>query len=165
MKYQTTVNGIKFDIEITNDGDIFVNGEARQIDFLPLGETLYSLIMDTDSHQVLVNDIDKNDYEVLIGGRLYPINVMDERALLLSSRRGGLDVGSGEVSIKSPMPGLIVDIPVSAGDAVVKGQTIIILESMKMQNELKAPRDGIIQRISVAPGESVQQNKVLLTLT
>jgi biotin carboxyl carrier protein len=165
MKYQTTVGDKTYEIEITNDGELFVNGERRSVDFLPLGDALYSMIRETNSHQVLVDVIDGFEHEVLLGGRQYTVNVMDERSLLLGSRRGGGVTETGEVSIKAPMPGLIVDIPVSEGEAVTKGQTVIILESMKMQNELKAPRDGTVQRISVEAGQSVEQKKILITIT
>lgn len=166
MKYQATVNGKKFDIEITKDGALFVNGQPRDVDFVPLGDTLFSLISESASVEVLFNEVENSSsIEVLSSGRQYTVNVLDERALLLGSRRGG-DVGdSGEVSIRAPMPGLIVDVPVSEGDEVAKGQTVVILESMKMQNELKAPRDGVVQRVGAAPGESVEQNKVLITLS
>lgn len=165
MKYQAKVNDAIFEIEITPEGEVWVNGELRHVDFMSLGENLYSMIMDTTSEQVLVNNPQATEHEVLIGGRLYEVNVLDERALLLGSRRGGFDTDSGEVSIKSPMPGLVVDVPVAEGQAVSKGETLVILESMKMQNELKAPRDGTVQRISISAGESVEQNKVLVTIT
>ncbi len=165
MKYQTTINGQTFDIEINPDGEIFLNGEQVDIDFLSLGETLYSVIMANRSHEVLVDVVDNNEYEVLIGGRQYNVGVLDERALLLGNRRGEAGAASGEISIKSPMPGLIVDVPVAEGDEVIKGQTVIVLESMKMQNELKAPRDGTVQRIGVEVGQSVEQKKVLITIT
>lgn len=165
MKYQTTVNGKQFEIEVNNDGEVFVNGEQRHVDFVSLGETLYSIIAGTDAHEVLVDDLEGPNYDVQIHGRLYNVNVLDERALLLGSRRGGEFTDTGEVSIKAPMPGLVVDVPVEEGQEVAKGDTIIILESMKMQNELKAPRDGVVQRIGVAAGQSVEQNKVLVTIT
>lgn len=165
MKYQSKVNDVTFEIEINNEGEVFVNGERRSVDFLSLGETLYSMIIGASSHEILVDNPSGSEYEVLLGGKQYNVNVMDERALLLSSRRGDSASESGEISIKSPMPGLIVVVPVQEGETVSKGQTLIILESMKMQNELKAPRDGIVQRISVGAGQSVEQNKVLITMT
>ena len=63
------------------------------------------------------------------------------------------------------MPGMVVAIPVEVGQSVGKGENLIILESMKMQNELKAPREGSITGIRVKPGDSVDQNQVLLTLS
>ncbi|HEX2621115.1 MAG TPA: biotin/lipoyl-containing protein [Phototrophicaceae bacterium] len=164
MKYITTINDQKFEVEIRNDGSVWVNGVQRQVDFFPLTDSLYSLIMDNTSHEVVVEAHD-GMYDVLMGGRMYTSTVLDERAQLMKSRRGGLEADSGEISIKAPMPGLIVAIQVSEGDAVKGGQTVVILESMKMQNELKAPRDGTVQRISVKAGDTVEQKKVLITIT
>jgi biotin carboxyl carrier protein len=165
MKYITTINGVKFEIDIQRDGSLLVNGEPRVVDFLPLGEdsSLFSIIMDNVSHDVLVEERD-DIFEVLIRGRLFVADVEDERSQLLASRRAAPTVDSGEISIRAPMPGLIVAIPVAEGQEVKAGQTVVILESMKMQNELKAPRDGVVQRISVEVGKSVEQNKPLITI-
>jgi len=62
------------------------------------------------------------------------------------------------------MPGLVVAIPIEEGQEIKKGQVLLILESMKMQNELKAPRDGVIQRIKVKAGETVEQKQTLLSV-
>jgi biotin carboxyl carrier protein len=76
----------------------------------------------------------------------------------------GLGGGGGEVSVRSPMPGLIVDVRVGEGQSVEKGQALCILESMKMENEIRAPRAGTVGRVYVSKGESVEQNKVLLVI-
>lgn len=165
MKYQTTVNDKTFDIEINADGEVFVNGVKRNVNFVPLNDTLFSVIAETVSHEVLVDEAELGNYKVQMGGQLYDVGVLDERALLLGNRRGAGFTESGEVSIKAPMPGLVVDVPVGEGQEVAKGDTVIILESMKMQNELKAPRGGVVQRIGVKTGQSVEQNKVLVTIT
>jgi len=163
MKYITTIKDKKFEIEIQNDGSVLVNGQPREVDFLALTPSLYSIIMNGLSLEVVIEER-SGEYEVLMGGRLYEGEVLDERAQLMLSRHGGKVAETGEVSIKSPMPGLIVAVPVAEGQAVTAGQTVIILESMKMQNELKAPRDGVVQRISVAAGQTVEQKKVLITI-
>jgi biotin carboxyl carrier protein len=77
---------------------------------------------------------------------------------------GGGVAETGEYHLKAPMPGLVVTIPVEEGQEIKKGQVLLILESMKMQNELKAPRDGVISRIKVKSGESVEQKQALLSL-
>ncbi|NDJ62838.1 MAG: biotin/lipoyl-binding protein [Chloroflexi bacterium] len=164
MKYVTIINDKEFEIEIGNDGRLTVNGEPRDVDFLPLGPALYSVLRQHSSHEVVI-DVHDDSYEVLMSGRLYTGRVLDERAQLLAARSGGGLIDSGEISIKAPMPGLVIAVLVDEGQAVTKGQTIIILESMKMQNELKAPRDGVVQRISVEAHQSVEQNKLLITLT
>jgi biotin carboxyl carrier protein len=165
MKYQTIVNGQTFEIEINEDGQILVNGEARAIDFRVLREgELYSLLLDHDSFEAVVEERE-DGYHVLMTGDLYEVQVTDERSRRLASAFMAFGDTAGEVVIRAPMPGMIVRVPVVEGQAVAKGETLVILESMKMENELKAPRDGTVHRISVRPGDNVEQNKVLVTLS
>ncbi|MFP4323318.1 MAG: biotin/lipoyl-containing protein [Anaerolineales bacterium] len=165
MKYLTTVNNEQYEIEIRGEGVVLVNGEARQVDFKSMGEhAIYSMIIDNQSFEAVVEQRD-GVYHVLIFGDLYEINVMDERTQRLLAAGGRGTEVIGDVVIKAPMPGLIVDVPVAEGQQVTKGQTVVILESMKMENELKAPRDGVIHHIEVRAGQSVNQQAVLLTIT
>jgi pyruvate carboxylase subunit B len=161
MKYVKVVGNQQYEIEIDGDGELTVNGEKREVDFLTLGPSLYSLITDNMSLQVVVEDAD-NHYDVLMKGHLYEIQVLDERALLMAQRRGGLGVSSGEVH--APMPGLIVAVPVTVGQAVEAGQTLVILESMKMQNELKSPSSGIVETVRCEAGQTVDKNTLLIVI-
>jgi biotin carboxyl carrier protein len=164
MKYQTIVNGQTFDVEINEDGRILVNGEDRAVDFRVLrrGE-LYSLLLDHLSFEAVVEERE-GVYHVLMAGDLYEVQVTDERSRRLASAFMAFGDTGAEVSIRSPMPGLIVRVPIVEGQTVSKGETVIILESMKMENELKSPRDGTVRRVHVSPGENVEQNKVLVTI-
>jgi biotin carboxyl carrier protein len=72
---------------------------------------------------------------------------------------------SGEIQIKAPMPGLIVAIPVAEGQLVKKGDVLIVLESMKMENEIKAPRDGTVSAMRVTRRQNVEQNQTLAVLS
>ncbi|QPC81846.1 biotin/lipoyl-binding protein [Phototrophicus methaneseepsis] len=161
MKYTTLINGKQFEMEIERDGSLLINGERVDVDFLNMGSSLYSLIIDNRSIELAIDE-DNGQYQLLVDGRLYEAQVLDERALFLANRRGGLGNASGE--IKAPMPGLIVEVLVSVGDTVTEGQTVIILESMKMQNELKAAQDGIIKEIFVKAGQTVDKNAPLTTI-
>jgi biotin carboxyl carrier protein len=163
MKYQTTVNGKTFEIEINQDGKVVVNGEEKAVDFRNISESLYSAIIDHASYEVVV-EAQEGIHHVLMLGDLYEVEVLDERQQRLARASAGFGVAQGEISIKSPMPGLIVDVRVAEGVSVEKGQSLIVLESMKMENELKAPRAGTVMRVHVAKGDSVQQNSVLVTL-
>ncbi|MDX2163252.1 MAG: biotin/lipoyl-containing protein [bacterium] len=164
MRYITIINNKKFEIDVDKDGRLLVNGKPREVDFRSLDESLFSMIMQDRSYELVIEERD-DSVQISMHGRAYEGQVLDERAQLLLTRRTGTTAGSGELSVKAPMPGLIVAVPVQEGDAVKQGQTILVLESMKMQNELKAPRDGVVQRISVQAGQSVEQNKLLITLT
>ncbi len=159
MKYVTIINERRFEIEVDNDGRVLIDGEERDVDFLNLGGSLYSLITENKSFEAVIDD-DEGRIDVMMRGRLFEAQVLDERAMLLMQRRGGLSSSSGEVH--APMPGLIVDVTVEEGDEVAKGQTVIILESMKMQNELKSPVDGIARAIHAVAGQAVDKNDLLV---
>jgi biotin carboxyl carrier protein len=163
MKYQTTVNGKTYEIEINQDNQVTVNGEARAVDFRSISPSLYSVIIDNASYEVVV-ELRDGMYHVLMLGDMYDVEVLDERQQRLARAAAGFGVAQGEINIKSPMPGLIVDVRVREGDSVQPGQSLVVLESMKMENELKAPRAGTVSRIHVGKGDSVEQNKVLVTL-
>jgi biotin carboxyl carrier protein len=165
MKYQTIVNEQEFDIEINEDGRILVNGQARAIDFRVLRQgELYSLLVDNASYEGVVEERD-DLYHVLMSGDMYEVKVTDERSRRLESAFMAFGDTSGEVSIRAPMPGLIARVPVEEGQPVTKGETVVILESMKMENELKSPRDGTVRRVKVAEGDNVEQNKLLVTIS
>ena len=164
MKYQTLVNGQTFDIEINEDGRILVNGEVRAVDFRALRQgELYSMLLDHRSYEAVVDERD-DLYHVLLAGDMYDVQVTDGRSRRLASAFMAFGDTGGEVSIRAPMPGLIVRVPVSEGEPVSKGQTVAILESMKMENELKSPRDGTVHHIHAKAGDNVEQNKVLVTI-
>ncbi len=164
MKYFTTVNGRTFTIEIDGENTIIVDGERHTFDFMELGRhALHSLLLDNRSIEALI-ERQQNEYHIVWHGSLYTTQVEDERTLRLATSATKFEVGAGEIHITAPMPGLIVEVAVQKGDSVHEGDNIVILESMKMQNELKAPRAGVISRVSVKAGDSVQQSQLLVTI-
>lgn len=164
MKYIATINEKEFEIEIGHDHEIMINGQLYEIDFqlLPDGGVV-SLLLNNYSWEAVVEERDEQ-FEVLLKGEIYTVTVQDERAHRLAKARGKATAVTGEASITAPMPGLIVAIPVQAGDVVHKGDRVVILESMKMENELRAPRDGVILRVTSAPGASVEKGQVLVVI-
>ena len=161
MKYVTRINERRFEIEVDNDGRVLIDGEVRDVDFLNLGGSLFSLITENKSFEAVIDD-DEGRIDVMMRGRLFEAQVLDERAMLLMQRRGGAASGSGEVG--APMPGLIVDVTAALGQAVAQGQTLIILESMKMQNELKSPIDGVVRAIHAEAGQAVDKGDLLVEI-
>ena len=161
MKYVTVVNDQSFEIEIDNDGAILVNGELRDVDFLNLGGSLYSIITENKSLEAVIDD-DEGKIAVMMRGQLFETQVLDERAMLLVQRRGGINVTSGDVN--APMPGLIVMITVELGQKVTQGDTVAILESMKMQNELKSPIAGVVRSIQAEAGQAVDKGDILVEI-
>jgi biotin carboxyl carrier protein len=164
MKYITTINDREYIIEINHDNEITVNGEKYATDFQHIAEGgILSLLL---NHRSLEGIVEERGtfWEVLIHGELYNVQVQDERAYRLSKARGVTTAVSGEAIIQSPMPGLIIAVPVTVGAPVTTGQPVVILESMKMENELRSPRDGVVLRVSVQPGASVEKGQALVTI-
>ena len=164
MKYITIVEDKQFLVEIIDEKHVSVDGKVYEVDFESVsGQPVYSLILDGKSHEAYVAPGD-NNWEVLLRGRLYPATVEDEREKRLRSAAGGGVAETGEFHLRAPMPGLVVTILVEEGQPIKKGQVLLILESMKMQNELKSPRDGTLGRVRVKPGETVEQKQTLLSV-
>ena len=164
MKYITIVNDQEYIIEIGHEGQIEVNGQEYKIDFEQLSEWgILSLLLNNRSLEAIVEERDQ-DWQVVIHGELYTVFVQDEQAYRLNKERGVSLDETGEATIKSPMPGLIIAVPVEVGQAVKKGDKVVILESMKMENELRSPKDGLVANIYVEAGASVEKDQVLLAI-
>jgi biotin carboxyl carrier protein len=164
MKYITTIEGQEFEIEVIDGRHIRVGDRMLEVDFESVsGQPVFSLILDGRSYESFVYP-GEEDWQVLLRGRQYQVKVEDEREKRLRAATGSRVVETGEYHLKAPMPGLVVSVPVSEGQTVEKGKVLVILESMKMQNELKSPRAGTVGRVRVKAGESVEQKQTLLSL-
>lgn len=164
MKYITTINNKEYTVDIVDESHISINGQVMEVDFGSIsGQPVYTLLIDGKSYEAYVY-AGEEEWQVLLLGRQYPARVEDEREKRLKSAAGGKVSETSEFHLKAPMPGLVVAVPVEENQKVEKGQVLVILESMKMQNELKAPRAGTVQRIKIKPGESVEQRQTLLSV-
>ena len=164
MKYLTTVNGTTYEIDVDESGRVVVNGEERAVNFETITRSLFSALIDNASYEVLVEE-HEGHYNVLMLGDMYTVDVMDERRQRLMSSSSGFAVDTGEIAIRAPMPGLIIAVNVKEGQPINQGDSLCILESMKMENELKAPRAGTVTQVSVSAGDRVEQNKVVIKIT
>ncbi len=163
MKYITRVKGEEYEIEIERDNEIVVNGVKYAIDFSQLSDPgTLSVLINNRSIAALVDENDDH-WDVLIRGELYPVEVQEERVYRLSHARATLN-GDDELAVRSPMPGLILKILVKEGMPVKSGDKVVILESMKMENELRSPRDGVVHHVQVAPGDSVEKGQTLVVI-
>lgn len=164
MKYITTYENHEYLIEIIDDHHIAIDGTLYPYDFQSMSEnTVFSLLLDNQSHEALVYP-GEEDWNVLLRGSLYSFLVEDEREKRLRSSLGGNIAENIDFHLKAPMPGLIVSIPVKEGQTVAKGDVLVVLESMKMQNELRSPRPGRVSRVRVNMGDSVEQRMTLMSV-
>ncbi len=164
IKYIAEIEGTEYVIEIISESQVMINEKPHKIDFQALRQhTSFSLLMDGKSYETNIYQ-DNGDWEICLRGRRFHIQVEDERERSLRKAAGKTSVQKGKISLQAPMPGLVIDIPVSVGDEVKDGQVLLILESMKMQNELTAPRDGKVSRIHVNVNDNVDRKQTLLIL-
>ncbi|MCW5879250.1 MAG: acetyl-CoA carboxylase biotin carboxyl carrier protein subunit [Anaerolineales bacterium] len=164
-KYITTIGEKQYTVELIDATHVSVNDKIYEIDFVVVsGQPVFSLLLNGASFQAEVYPGEEDDLmQVLMRGRLYEALVEDEREKRLSSAAGAA-AQSGEFVLRAPMPGLVVKVPVEEGAQVQKGDVLLILESMKMQNELKSPREGKVTRVQVKAGDSVEQRQVMLSV-
>jgi biotin carboxyl carrier protein len=109
-------------------------------------------------------DVTGYRYEILVAGQRFEITVEDEREKALTgSIRSGHE--SGEAMVRAPMPGLVLALSVDPGTNVERGQTVVILEAMKMENDLASPITGKVKEIKVSKGQTVNQGDVLVVVS
>ena len=164
MKYVTTIKNHEYLVEIIDEHHVSVDGVTYTVDFAPVGDQpVYSLLMDGQSFDAHVY-LDENTWQVVYHGAMFSAVVEDEREKRLRASMGGGVSDQEEYHLKAPMPGMVVSVPVSEGQSVEKGTVLLILESMKMQNELRSPRPGVVARLRVRPGDRVEHKATLLSV-
>ncbi len=164
MKYITTIGDKEFQVEILDDNRVALDGQVYEVDFATISrQPVFSLLVDGKSYEAYIYEGD-DGWEVLLQGTRYPVQVVDEREHRLRAAFGRGAVQSGDFHLKAPMPGMVVAVPVAEGQAVEEGDVLLILESMKMQNELKSPRAGTVSRVRVTTGDNVERGQTLLSV-
>ena len=161
--YEVKLNKEVYLIE-KNDGQTTVNGEIISMDQVKIGENAFHLLVDNLSITMEIVHWDPAAKTLLVklNDQLANLTVSNEQDLLLAKM--GIKQTKGNLSseIKAPMPGLILDIPINEGDTVQKGDVLIVLEAMKMENSIKSPQSGTIKKIVVNIGEGVEKNQVMI---
>ena len=129
----------------------------------------YSLLIAGKSYEVFARRVNRADeagyrYEILIAGQRFEIAVEDEREKALT---GSIQAAheSGDAEVRAPMPGLVLGLPMEPGAEVERGQTVVILEAMKMENDLASPIAGKVKEIRVSKGQTVNQGDVLVVVS
>lgn len=161
MKYVATVGGQEYVVSIEGSDEVVVCGTPRTVHLEKIdGDSLFSLLIDTTSYEAFV-ERHKDKYYVTVEGNRYEVLVEDERLRRLG-RRGGAGRGEvGAATVRSPMPGVVVTVPVQAGQTIKAGDSVAVLEAMKMENEIRSPRDGVVESVHVTPGQKVDLNDII----
>jgi pyruvate carboxylase subunit B len=162
MKYVVLLDGQEIEVEV--DGDhVTIDGQTHNatLGVIP-GTPLRQLLIDGRPVTFAAEATGRGRWALTPKGERWEMEVLDERTRHIRSLAGGADQRRAAGVMKAPMPGLVVRVQVEAGEQVSKGAPLIVLEAMKMENELKAAAAGVVKSIRVAPGEAVEKGQVLL---
>lgn len=161
MGYIATVAGRELAIDIIHPGEIRVDGVSHRIDLQPIdGQYLYSLLLDGVSYEVFVERL-AGVYYVTITGDRFAVEVEDERLRRLRQVGQVSHDEQAVAVVTAPMPGQVVRVLAAPGSEVAADQPVVILEAMKMENEVRSPRAGVLQRVAVLPGQVVNADDTL----
>jgi biotin carboxyl carrier protein len=166
MAYKATLGDQTYTISVheldEHQYKIVIDDEEHIIDGRQLTDHMYSLLVEHQSFTVDVAEKD-DDYIVAYEGKSFQVGVLDER----KARRGGAGAslgGADEKEVCSMMPGKVVELLAQVGDAVEKDQGVIIIEAMKMENEIRVPVAGTVKAIHVEAGQTVESGELLVEL-
>ena len=165
MKYTVKIDDNAFQIEIKEKDrelELKLDGEVIPFDLAKVGgSNLVSILIDNHSFEAEVSK-NADSYEVFLKGERFKCYLEDERTARLKDLVSTKIETGKEKELKSPMPGLVVSIEVQSGDQVKSGQSLVIVEAMKMENELKAKFDAKIKEVKVKPGQTVEKDETLI---
>lgn len=166
-EYKIISEGQEQTVSLTPDGDSFIitlDGVTHRFDVLLGKSPIYSFLV--DGNQVLEAEVNfqKDQCAINVGHVPYRVEMFDPRRRLVSQAIAG-GASSGSAIVEAPMPGKVVDVKIKVGDAVTIGQAVVVVEAMKMQNELASMIDGIIKEIKVAVGDTVESGKPLVIIS
>ncbi|MCP4632502.1 MAG: biotin/lipoyl-binding protein [candidate division Zixibacteria bacterium] len=165
MKYFVELADKEIEIEVIREGsgyNISTTNGLTPVDIYPIGNGFYSLILNGKHYDLFIS---KNGAEMLIdtGTGTYPAVVMNEREKMLTKYADAAGSKGKLTDLKAPMPGLIFKINVETGQEVDKGDPLLIIEAMKMENELKAVSKGKVKEVKVEQGQAVDKDTILIT--
>ncbi len=164
MRYYVKAADRVIQVDLSPEG-VILDGVGAQADLTHIeGTGLGSLLLDGASFRVLADRGADGRWALHLGGRRYELEVVDERTWAIRKMTGTGDIRSGPRPIRAPMPGLVVKVEVGIGDRLDVGQSVAIVEAMKMENELKAEGPGVVSRIHVAAGQTVEKDQILIEL-
>lgn len=163
MKYIVDVNGERLEVDLDAEGvqvdGVRVNAHLADVE----GTPIQVVTIGNESHRVAVRRGDgRGCYAIWMDGYRYEAEALDERMRTIRDLTAASAMSGGPRPLVAPMPGLIVRVNVAVGDVVEAGQGVVVMEAMKMENELRAASDGAVKAIHILPGVAVEKGALLV---
>ena len=162
--YQIKVNG-KYDFDVSVHKEISVNAKLIELDHVSLNANSNSILYKNKSYniEVVEQNVIEKTATIKVNGNIYVLSIQDQFDQLL--KQLGMDnlITSKILQIKAPMPGLVLNVLVKEGAEIKKGDNLLVLEAMKMENMIKSPTDGMIKKIAIKQGDKVEKNELLIS--
>lgn len=163
-EFKVNINENIFDVDFHSKDEIIINGEKSDINIELVRENVYSVLLNNKIFEINLKQEKNGEYFGEINNQTFEIEIEDEQEQLLHSLEKSVDLGSKKTIIKAPMPGLILKIEVKVGERVEPGRGLLILEAMKMENEIKSLVSGEIREILVKDKFPVEKGQSLMVI-
>jgi len=160
MRYETEIDGRALAVEIETSGtklSVRVNDRCYDAEVLQPERGVFLIMIGSEVFETRAWPASPNEMRVQIRDRLFPVRIVDRKHRRPSSDHRA----EGRQDLTTPMPGKVVRVLLAAGDEVSAGQGVVVVEAMKMQNEIKSPKSGRVTEIRVTAGATVNANQVL----
>ena len=159
-----SINEKKKDIQILDDNHLTFNGTKYEYDFYSLNNDTYILRLNEKFHEITIKKNERKYYNILINNFIFEAVVrnklQDEAARIIEQKKKGQHTHE----IKAPMPGMVIIVKRNLGDTVLKNESILILEAMKMENDIRSPIAGKIKDVFVEEGKAVEKGAKLFSI-
>lgn len=164
MKYIVEVGGQRIEVVLDGEG-VHVGNESVRAHLADIEGTPVKLVtIGDETHRVVARRLGRGVYALRVGGYRFTVEALDERTRTVRDLSAATSGPTGPQPLKAPMPGLVVRVLVQPGDAVQAGQGLVVMEAMKMENELRAPAAGTVRNIPVSAGQAVEKGALLVEL-
>jgi biotin carboxyl carrier protein len=162
MKFEVRIDSRACIVELTRNADrwqISLDGKAFDADAIEIAPNIFSILLNGKSHEIRITPTPAGRLTLQTAHHEFTAEVIDPRAW--RGRRQGALEAEGRQQILAPMPGKIVRVLVQLGEKVEAGQGLLVVEAMKMQNEIRSPKNGTVERLLVKEGQPVNAGEVL----
>ena len=165
MQFESNINGEVFGVELNDQlSEAIVEDTTVPIEIIVQASGRILLRSGTKLYKIDNIEVEERNVSFSINGTYFETTVKDEQELLLEKLGFHAGAAASAGSLNAPMPGKILELLISDGESVEEGQPVLILEAMKMENELKSPSNGVVSKLHIQQGDNVEKNQLLIDI-